>query len=220
MPLTLSPPFENQVVTAQRRETYWRRAFFIAVSLAFLLTCSTIYFAASRQVFPYVATIRPGEALTLVGVIPSTFDLSIHSVVTREYIFNWLWNSHQLTAEPAAYDELYAKAEAFQSQKFTTTQRPFKLAQRKRLEEGKSATIADIVVQPLAGTNFTTWEIDWKETTYSIQGYEVPNESGTWHATVRVIQGKPLAISAPGFYLNPFRVFIDEFSPQQRTKGY
>jgi type IV secretory pathway TrbF-like protein len=140
--------------------------------------------------------------------------------VTLDIINRWLYNSRQLTADEPAYDELYAQAEAFQSQKFTTTQRPFKYAQRDRRAQGKTAKIENVIIQPLAGSSYQTWEIDWKETTYSVQGYEVPEESGTWHATVRIIQGKPSPLTTSGLYLNPLKIFIDEFSPQQRTKGY
>jgi type IV secretory pathway TrbF-like protein len=164
--------------------------------------------------------IRPGENLTIVGTIPSTFDMGAYPDVVTDVLNRWLFNSRQMTVEPVAYDKLYSLAEAYQSDALTKRLASFKTSQRERIATGRAADIKIVAIQPLAGSQGHSWEIDWRETIYTIQGYEIPEESGLFHATVRVVQLPPAPITAAGLYQNPLRIYIDEFLPQQRTQGH
>jgi type IV secretory pathway TrbF-like protein len=216
---TADAPFLHHAAAASVRERHWRNAFWGVTLVAGIALGDIAYLSGQIVVLPYVVAVRPGEMIATVGTVPSTFDLVKQPDVVSYVLREWLVTVRSLPTDPVAWQRQWEHASAFMGQKATAMLSPFKLEQKKRLEMSKAVTVEMLNTQPLAGTQGRTWEIDWRETTYSPQGYVVREESGLWHGTVKVAQMPPKPIKTTADHINPLRIFVEELSVQQRTKG-
>lgn len=214
IPIPVDPPFYDLAIKHALDAKFWRRAFTAAMLFAFVSLSGLLF--KQEKIYPFLVTLRPGEALTPVGIIPATFDIHSAPLAMVSILEDWITNVRQLSTDPAAWEQLFDRAESFQSTKAITMLRPFRQSQKDRFSQNKVVSIEVLAIQPLVGTNAHTWEVDWREHTYDQLGNELPEESFIWHATVKMIQLPPLPLSKPGQYRNPYRIYVDEVSWQRK----
>src|SRR5882672_6946347 len=137
--IPIDPPFYDLAIKHYRDARFWRRAFTAAMLFAFLALVGLLF--KRDKIYPFIVTIRPGEALTPVGIIPAVFDIHSAPLAMVSILEDWITNIRQLSTDPAAWEQLFDRAEAFQSSKATTMLHPFRLAQKDRLAHGRAVSI-------------------------------------------------------------------------------
>jgi type IV secretory pathway TrbF-like protein len=211
-------PYLNHAAAAERSKRHawriaWAQLVIIIIELGIIA-----YLSGQIIVLPYVVRITDGQSVSAVGIVPTTFDMAKDPGVVDHLLRLWISWVRGITTDPVAWQKQWEQAEAFMTPKAKGMLREFKQQQKARGDLGKAVTVEILHTQPLAGTNGRTWEIDFRETTYSTQGYVLKEESGLWHATVKAAQLPTKALKTPADFANPLRVFAEELSWGQRTK--
>lgn len=215
-----TPPGYFNVAVRALNSRWWWRATALSLALSTLVTSVTILALSSKLkplVLPYVITLREGEQVASVGIVPTVFDIEKYPAVVYSALSFWLICKRQLIIDPAAYEQFWDMAEAYETQTLTVRLRPFKESQRARLKQGYATTIQIIDAAPIAGTRGRTWEVNWREMTTNVMGQPVFEDSGIFHATVAVSQLPPVPLKTPADYINAQRVFFEDFQEQKRS---
>ena len=217
-PQTFTPtaPYYDRATRAEARARF-HRAMNILLGVALLVAPFGYALIANQvSIFPFVIATREGETVQTVGIIPTVLDVTDNPGVVFDVLSHWLPNVRQITTDPVAWDQLFTRGEAYMTSRAVIAMRTFKGEQREKLQRGWVVSVSVIAFAPIAGTMNRTWELDWREQTVSEQGYSIAEESGVWHATVKVAQLPPVKLKTPASYINAQRVYIEEFLPEKR----
>jgi type IV secretory pathway TrbF-like protein len=139
--------------------------------------------------------------------------------VVHYVLRQWVVWVRGIVTDPVAWQTQWEQASAFMTPRARTMLQDFKRLQKTRLDLGKAVQVEVLNTQALAGTQGRVWEIDWRESAVGQNGYPIKDESGVWHATVKVAQMPAQALRSAADFINPLRVYVEEASIMQRTKG-